>query len=426
MPAFRAAVGYLLLIGLAWLLSTDRRRFPVRTVIGGTLLQLLIAAFVLRTRQGEAIFNYFGSLVTLVIRATDQGSRFIFGNLVENRAEGWGFVFAAKALPNIIVFAALSSIGYHFGILQRVVAGMAYVMSRFMRVSGAESLSAAANVFLGQTEAPLLVRPYIPGMTRSELNAIMIGGFATIAGSLMAVYTTLLGRNEPAEMMQAARHLLTASLLSAPAGLIIAKILIPEREAPATGGSVRPRLERRTVNTIDAAAGGALEGLQLALNVAAMLIAFIAIIYLIDLLLGFIGGLDWIAPRVRSLGLAQLSLDGLLGLLFYPIAWILSIPAEECRSFASLLGRAVATNEFLAYSSLSEMIRNQTLSPRSIHLATYALCGFANFSSIAIQVAGIGGMAPDRRQELAQLGLRAMIGGAIACWMTACMAGVMS
>lgn len=425
MPHLRSLGGYCILLGLAWLLSADRRRFPWRTVIGGTVLQFAVGLFVLKTAWGRAVFEQIGALVATVIQSTDSGSRFIFGNLVDKDGP-WGFVFATRALPNIIVFASLSSIGYHFGVLQRVVAAMALVMTRFMRVSGAESLSAAANVFLGQTEAPLLVRPYIPGMTPSELNAVMVGGFATIAGSLMAVYMQMLGHDDPAIMAEMAGHLLTASLLSAPAGLVMAKVLLPESGEPATAGTVRMRFERRTVNTIDAAASGALEGLQLALNVAAMLIAFIAIIFLLDVLLAWIGGLSAVRPLVAALGLEQLSLDGILGLIFYPVAWLIGVPTDDCRSFGSLLGRAMAANEFLAYSRLAELIKADQLSPRSVELAVYALCGFANFSSIAIQVAGIGSMAPDRRHELARLGLRAMLGGAMACWMTACLAGMLT
>ncbi|MGH6961276.1 MAG: NupC/NupG family nucleoside CNT transporter, partial [Dongiaceae bacterium] len=313
----------------------------------------------------------------------------------------------------------------HLGILQRVVAAMAWVMKRLMGVSGAESLSAAANVFLGQTEAPLLVRPYIPRMTESELNAVMVGGFATIAGSLMAVYAAMLGHEDPAAISRMAQHLLGASLISAPAGLLVAKTLVPERGEPETAGKVRLKLERSTKNVIDAAATGALDGLRLALNVAAMLIAFIAIIYLLDRFLIFVGELSFVAPAVRFVGLERLDLDGVLGLLFSPIAWLIGIPPAECRPFGSLLGQAMAANEFIAYKSLSQMIADQTLSPRSATLAVYALCGFANFSSIGIQIAGIGGMAPERYHDLARLGLRAMLGGAIACWMTACVASAL-
>lgn len=426
MPSLRALLGYVVLLGVAWLLSTNRRRFPLRTVLVGSGLQLTLGWIVLRTESGITVFNKIGDLVTVVIGASNDGARFVFGNLVETRNDQWGFVFAARALPTIIVFSSLSAVGYHFGLLQRIVAAMAWVFQRLMRTSGAESLSAAANVFLGQTEAPLLVRPYIPSMTNSELNAIMVCGFATIAGSLIAVYGQMLGHSEQAAMSNMIRHLLTASLMSAPAGLLVAKIVVPEVEAPQTAGTVRLKVEHTSRNIIDAAANGAAEGVRLAINVAAMLIAFIAIIKLVDAGLGWIGTFRGVSALCSRIGIERLNLDSILGLLFAPVAWLIGLPGKECRPFGSLLGQAMAANEFIAYRSLAEMAGTQVLSPRSQSLAVYALCGFANFSSIAIQIAGIGGMAPDRRHDLARLGLRAMLGGAIACWLTACMAGMLT
>jgi len=422
----RAAVGFVLLLGLACLLSSNRRRFPLRTVIGGVSLQIMLGLFVLKTDTGAALFTAIGHLVTVIIDASDAGAAFVFGNLYQSRPDDWGFVFAAKALPTIVVFSSLSAIGYHLGILQKVVGLMARVMTRLMRASGAESLSAAGNVFLGQTEAPLLVRPYINGMTRSELNAVMVGGFATMAGSLIAVYMDLLGHHDQAAMSEFARHLMTASLMSAPASLVVARILLPETETPQTAGSVRLTADHETKNVVDAAATGALIGLKLALNVAAMLIAFIAIIRLIDVGLGSVGSLPFLRHWLHGHGIEHLTLDTLLGLLFAPVAWLIGNPPAECRAFGSLLGKAMATNEFVAYKSLAAMIADGTLSPRSSYLAVYALCGFANFSSVAIQVAGIGALAPDRHHDLARLGLRAMLGGALTCWMTACIAGVLT
>lgn len=422
---WQSLLGYVALLVLAWALSVNRRGFPFRTVVAGALLQFVLGLIVLRTELGEATFRRIGELVTVLIGASDQGARFIFGNLVDVQKDSWGFVFAAKALPTIIFFSSLSAIGYHLGFLQRVVEMMAWVMKRIMRVSGAESLSAAANVFMGQTEAPLFVRPYIKSMTDSELNAVMIGGFATIAGSLMAAYASILGHSEFAAVSEMARHLLTASVISAPAGLVVAKIMLPETGQPETAGTVSLRFERTTRNLIDAAAVGALDGMKLAINVAAMLIAFIAIIALLDKALGWFGEFGLIASGLRWIGLERLNIDGVLGLLFSPIAWLTGVPWHDCRSVGSLMGTAMATNEFLAYRSLSDMITRVSITPRSQTLAIYALCGFANFSSIAIQIAGIGGIAPERSHDLARLGLRAMIGGAIACWMTACVAGTM-
>lgn len=422
----RSVVGFGVLIFLAWLLSLNRWRFPWRTLIGGIALQYLLAILLLRTSTGIAFFGAIGDLVAQLIIASDHGSRFVFGNLVDVAPDRWGFVFAAKALPTIIVFSSLSAIGYHYGILQWTVGAMAKVMKVVMGTSGAESLSAAANVFMGQTEAPLLVKPYIPGMTDSELHAVMVGGFASIAGSLIAVYSAMLGQSDPGAISEMARHLLTASIVSAPAGLAISKIILPETGEPLTAGRVRFKFERTTRNGIDAAASGASDGLKLALAVGAMLIAFIAIITLVDMGLRAVGAIGPIAAMLQRIGLDPLTLDGVCGLLFSPIAWLIGIPFDECRSFGSLLGKAMAANEFLAYSNLSELTKAKTLSPRSLNLAVYALCGFANFSSIGIQIAGIGGMAPERSGDLARLGLRAMLGGAIACWMTACVAGTLT
>lgn len=424
MNTLRPVLGLFAMILLAWALGRDRKRFPFKAVGGGLVLQFALAWIVLRTDGGAAAFDAVGQLVTIVLAAVNQGARFVFGNLVDTNPKSWGFIFAIQALPTIIVFSSLSAIGYHLGVLQKVVGAFARVMTAFMGVSGAESMSAAANIFLGQTEAPLLVRPYIPKMTLSELNAIMIGGFATIAGSLMAVYANILGHNEPAAVAQMAKHLLGASMLSAPAGLIVAKIMLPEREVPLTAGTVRVKIERTTRNVIDAAASGASDGMKLAINVMAMLIAFIALIALVDKTLLWLGGLSIMAPVLDGLGQKELTLNGLLGVLFSPIAWLIGLPDQDCRAFGGLLGTAVAVNEFVSYSLLAEMVEKGSLSSRSVSLAVYALCGFANFGSIGIQIAGIGGMAPERYHDLARLGIRAMLGGAIACWMTACMANI--
>lgn len=424
MGQFRSLLGLAAIIGLAVALSTARRQIRIKTVVGGLILQYLLAIFVLRTQIGEAIFHRLGNAVVVVLKAVDRGAEFVFGGLADPSGS-WGFLFFTRALPTIIVFSSLSAIGYHYGILQRVVGGMAWVMARVMGTSGAESLSAAANAFLGQTEAPLFVRPYIPRMTHSELNALMVGGFATIAGSLIAVYADRLGHGDSVAVSNMARHLLSASLISAIASLVVAKILVPETGSPETAGHLRLSLERTTRNGIDAAATGAADGLKLALNVAAMLIAFIALVALVDWFLGWASGTFVLAPLLRRVGVETLSLDRILGAVFYPIAWLIGADSGDRVEFASLLGKAMSLNEFIAYKSLGEMIAAGQLSPRSVTLAAYALCGFANFSSIGIQIAGIGGMAPERYPDLAALGLRAMIGGAIACWMTACVAGTL-
>jgi len=424
MSQFRSLLGIAVLIGLAWAMSSDRRRISVKTVVGGLVLQYLLAAFVLLTPAGEGIFRKLGELVAVVIRCVDKGAHFVFGNLADPTGP-WEFLFFTRALPTIIVFSSLSAIGYHFGLLQRVVGGMAWVMARVMGTSGAESLSAAANVFLGQTEAPLFVRPYIPRMTLSELNAVMVAGFSTIAGSLIAVYADRLGRGGHAAIAEMARHLLAASLISSIASLLIAKILVPETGEPETRGHVRLSTTRTARNAIDAAATGAADGLKLALNVAAMLIAFIALMALLDTFLGWAGGTPLMAPLLRRVGVETVSIDRILSVVFYPVAWLIGVDAGDRAPLASLLGKAMALNEFIAYESLGEMVAADRLQPRTVTLAAYALCGFANFSSIGIQIAGIGGMAPERKGDLAALGLRAMVGGAMACWMTACVAGTL-
>ncbi len=426
MIILRGVAGIAAFLAVAWVLSNNRRRFPLRTVLGGMALQWLLALVVLRTDLGRNVFDALATLVTVLLDCTTEGARFVLGNLVDVRSDGWGMVFAAKVLPSIIVFSSLSALGYHLGVLQFVVNRVAWVLTRFMGVSGAESLSAAGNVFLGQTEAPLLVRPFIANMTSSELMALMAGGFATISGGVLASYVAILGGDDPVRQVEIARHFLTACLMSAPASFVIAKIMVPETDVPATDGQVRADVERESHNVVHAAAIGASDGLKLALNVGAMLIAFIALIAMLDHLLIWVGQLSMVAPLLDRVGLPRLDLSGILGLLFYPVAYVIGADPGECRLFGGLLGKAMATNEFVAYLSLGDLVRESAISDRTLRLATFSLCGFANFSSIAIQIAGIGGIAPERRADLARLGLRAMFGGAMACWMTGCIAGILT
>ncbi len=426
MAILRGFIGMLLLIGVAWALSTNRRRFPLRTVIGGLTLQWSLGLVVLRTDWGERIFGAIASVFVALLEASNQGARFVMGNLVDYEPKSWGMVFAASILPTIIVFSSLSALGYHLGILQWVVRIMARTMQRLMGLSGAESLSAAGNVFLGQTEAPLLVRPYIAGMTKSELMALMVGGFATVSAGAMAAYIAIVAGEDKIRQIEVARHFLTAVLMSAPASFVLAKVMVPEEDTPATLGSVTMHVERKATNVVHAAAIGASDGLKMALNVGAMLIAFIALIAMIDMVLVRVGDLAWVRPVVAYLKMEQLNLAGILGLIFAPVAYVIGAGESECRTFGGLLGTAMASNEFVAYFSLAELARDGTLSARTVRLATYSLCGFANFSSIAIQIAGIGSIAPDRRADLAILGMRAMLGGAMACWMTGCVAGILT
>jgi len=410
MQQLTAAFGYLLLIGLAWLISSHRGRFPWRVVVWGTAVQLSFAAAILKTRQGQQFFDLLGAVFTRLISFADEGSRFLFQDFSTK-------AFAFSVLPIIIFFSALTSVLYHLGLMQLVVKGIAIVMQRTLGTSGAESLSAAANIFVGQTEAPLVVRPFVARMTRSELMAIMVGGFATIAGSVMAIYVKVFGIN--------AGHLLTASVISAPAGLLIAKVLQPETETPETLGTQNIRLPRSSGNLIEAISNGASDGLMLMLNVAAMLIAFIALIALTDFCLE--NSAFWIQQKLGVSNPTTVNLAFLLGWLFAPIAWLMGISPAECRTAGELLGIKMVATEFMAYEQLGTILKSPTpaLSSRSSVILTYALCGFSNFASIGIQVGGIGSLAPERRRELTEIAFKAMLGGTIACCMTGCIAAVL-
>jgi len=429
-------LGLAAMIGLGWVFSEARSKLYWRTIIWGVILQLIFAVIVLKTGPGRAFFSAMNSAVVTFLGFTEEGARFIFGNLVRNNVPvgdpagspldgpilpsaqtGWaapGAYFAFNVLPTIIFFSSFITILYHLGIVQFFVRAMAVIMQKTMKTSGAESLSAAANVFVGQTEAPLVVRPYIPKMTNSELMAIMTGGFATVAGGVMAAYVGMLSGSFP----DIAGHLIAASVMSAPAALVIAKVMIPERETPATAGRVTLSIEKTDVNVIDAAARGAGEGLKLALNVGAMLLAFVALLTAINYGLEALGNL---------VGLEALSIQGILGVIFWPVAWVMGTPTADCGTVATLLGEKMILTEFIAYLHLGDILASGEiqLSYRAVVIATYALCGFANFGSIAIQLGGIGGMAPERRHDLARLGLKAMFAGFLAANMTATIAGLL-
>ncbi|HSK78126.1 MAG TPA: NupC/NupG family nucleoside CNT transporter [Thermoanaerobaculia bacterium] len=398
---FVAALGLVAMLLIAWLLSNNRRRIPWRTVITGTLLQFAFALLILKTSGGEAFFARASDLVTAFLDFSDAGARFVFG---DNFTEHF---FAFKVLPTIIFFSSFITVLYYLNVLQWVVKGFAWVMMRIMGTSGAESLSASGNIFVGQTEAPLLIRPYVATMTNSELMAVMTGGFATIAGGVLAAYV---GMGVPAG------HLIAASVMSAPAALVMAKIMFPETEESLTAGEVKVAVEKPWVNVIDAAAEGAAAGLKLVLNVAAMLIAFLALIAIVNAALGQVG--SW-------MGYPGVTLEGVFGVLLRPLAWLMGVPWEEADEVGTLLGIKTVLNEFVGYVKMEEMVTAGQLSERSEAIATYALCGFANFSSIAIQIGGIGGIAPERKGDLARLGLRAMIAGSLACFQTATIAGML-
>ena len=442
----RGMLGLVVLLGIAFLFSNNRRKINWRMVGAGLLLQFILAVLILKgAAMGEifaplgwpkAFFSWVSGFFVLVLNFTTAGAQFVFGDLATPAAgdiapgtplvtgQSWGNLFAFQVLPTIIFFGSLMAILYHLGIMQRVVQGMAWLVSRLLGTSGAESLSVTANIFVGQTEAPLVIRPYLEKMTYSELMAVMTGGMATIAGGVMAAYIVFLGgpfaavQNLPLEVAQLrfAEHLLGASLMAAPAALVLAKILIPEIGQPETGTTIAIDVEKTTQNVIDAAAAGTADGLKLSLNVAAMLIAFLALIAMFNYILGWGAGFFG----------AELSLEMLLGWVFAPLAWLIGVPWENATQFGSLIGIKVVANEFVAYKQLAGNIGAGVLEAKTIIMATFALCGFANFSSIAIQIGGIGPLAPSRKSELAQLGLKAVLAGTLANLMTATIAGVLA
>ena len=432
-------LGIFVMLAMAWSVSSHRTKVNWRLVAAGIVLQAVLAAVLFQSRSwtfnGQfengilfaAVDGFFKSILAWV----EQGSGFMFGinGLAADdptHPQALLKTFAFGVLPTVIFFAALMSVLYHVGVMQLLIRGMAWVMKKTLGISGPESLAMAANVLVGHTEAPLVIKPYVAGMTRSELNALMVGGFATISGSLMAIFVS---------QGISAGHILSASIISAPAAIVIAKILQPEIDTPADVTHSDAASERLATNAIEAAAIGASDGMKLAINIAAMLIAFLAMIAMIDALFGGVGELiQYVLNRtgVSDLDL-QWSLSGLFGLVFYPLAWVMGIEARDCALAGDLLGKKMVINEFVAYYEMSgAVIRPDdaafaagSLSERSKVILTYALCGFSNFGAIGIQIGGIGPLAPERRGDLAQLGMRAMFGGMLACCMTACMAGVM-
>lgn len=426
-PILRGLAGVAALLGICCLLSRNRNAIPWRLVAGGLLLQLLLAFLVLATPFSAVVGGVSSGFVKL-LAFSDKGSAFMFGDLVD--ATKYGFAF--KILPVILFVSALTSALYYLGALQWVVFGFAWVMTRLMKLSGAESLAAAANIFVGQTEAPLVVKPYLAGMTRSELMALMTGGMATIAGSVFAVYVGVLGGGDPAVEAIVAKQLLTASMMNAPAALYVAKILVPERET--IRGDLFVPKDKHGRNLLDAIAGGTTEGLRLALNVAAILIVFVALIALLNAVLGWVGGfggagggrgwLDGLVSRASGGAFDTLSMEAVLGFAFAPVAAMVGAEWGDVLRFDQLLGTRLVSNEFVAYLELGEMKEAAAVSPKTVFLATFALCGFANLSSIGIQIGGIGTLAPERRGDLAELGFLAMIGGTLASLLTASVAGM--
>ncbi|MEG2942209.1 MAG: nucleoside transporter C-terminal domain-containing protein [Thermomonas sp.] len=416
--------GLAVLIGIAWLFSNNRRAVDWRLVLTGVSLQIAFAALVLLVPGGREVFNALGHGFVKILSFVTAGSTFIFGNLMN--VETYGFIFAFQVLPTIIFFAALMGVLYHLGVMQFIVRIMALAITKVMRVSGAETTSVCASVFIGQTEAPLTVRPYIAKMTQSELLTMMIGGMAHIAGGVLAAYVGMLGGGDPEQQAFYAKHLLAASIMAAPATLVVAKLLIPETGEPLTRGTVKMEVEKNASNIIDAAAGGAADGLKLALNIGAMLLAFIALIAMINAPLTWLGEVTGLQAMLGK----PTDLAAIFGWVLAPLAWVIGVPWQDATTVGSLIGQKVVINEFVAYLQLADIVNGKVagvaLTDQGRLIATYALCGFANFSSIAIQIGGIGGLAPERRSDLARFGLRAVLGGSIATFMTATIAGVLS
>jgi CNT family concentrative nucleoside transporter len=419
--------GLAVLVGIAFVFSNNKRSVDWKLVLTGVTLQIAFAAIVLKLPGGREVFNAIATGFVKLLDYVREGSTFIFGSLMDSQK--FGYVFAVQVLPTIVFFASLTGVLYHLGVMQKIVKGMAWVITKVMRVSGAETTSVCASVFIGQTEAPLTIKPYIERMTQAELMTVMIGGMAHIAGSVMAAYVSMLGGDDPVQQLFYAKHLLTASVMAAPATMVLAKILVPETGEPLTRGTVKIDVEKTTANVIDAAAAGAGDGLKLALNVGAMLLAFVALIALVNAPIQWLGTAHFGSGTLNTWLSASaghpvaLSLQTLFGWVLAPIAWLIGVPWQDATLVGSFIGEKVVINEFVAYADLSKHLGE--LLPHSRLLATYALCGFANFSSIAIQLGGIGGLAPSRRADLARLGLRAVLGGSLATFMTATIAGVL-
>jgi CNT family concentrative nucleoside transporter len=434
----RGLLGIAALIGLAFLLSENRRAINWRNVATAVALQFVFAAVVLYFGPARAVIEWVGNRFVDLLGFTAAGVSLLFGSLADKSRHG--VVFAIMILPSIIFFSAFSSLLYYLGILQKIVYAFAWVMSKTLRLSGAETLSASANIFLGQTEAPFLIKPYLPAMTRSEMHTIMVGGMATIAGAVMIAYIAFLGGDDPQQQVLFATHLITASVINAPAGLMVSKMLVPQTEQVSTDLAVSK--EKIGSNLVDAICLGTTDGLKLSVNVGAMLIAFTALVAMVNALLGWFGnphtltlggttlfhypGLnDWIAGATGG-AFKAFSLELIFGVVYAPVAWLIGIEPGYLLQSGALLGTRTVLNEFISFQQLGALKAAGTLTdPRTVIILTYAMCGFANIVSIGIQIGGIGSLAPSQRGNLAQLGVKAMLGGTIACYLSACVAGIL-
>ena len=431
MEIFRGLLGLLILIGIAFVFSKHKSKVNWKLVGSGVGIQLLLALLVFKVPAFASVFGVVAGFFTQLLSFTDAGAEFIFGNMVSNDPEitkTIGYIFAFKVLPTVVFFSALTSLLYYLGILQKVVFGFAWILSKTMRLSGAESLAAAANIFVGQTEAPLVVKPYIERMTKSEIMCLMTGGMATIAGGVFAAFIGFLGGDDPAARQEFAKHLLTASILSAPAAIVCAKILFPETEEVDEKLDISE--EKIGNGPLEAISLGTTDGIKLAVNVGGMILVFLAFIAMINyFLFDIIGHFSGLNETIASTTVYDgLNLQMILGYIFAPLAWVIGIAPEDMVLSGQLLGEKTVINEFIAYLSLKGMIAAEggpLLQQRSIIILTYALCGFSNFASIGIQIGGISSLAPGQRGTLAKLGMRALIGGTLACLMTATIAGML-
>lgn len=424
MDYLRALIGIIILLAIATLFSTGRKHIDWRLVAIGVSLQIIFGLLITKVEAVARGFDKVSQIFVTFLSFSSDGATFLFGDLA---TDSFGFIFAFQVLPTIIFFSTITAGLYYLGILQKVVYGIAWIMARTMRLSGSESLSAAGNIFLGQTEAPLLVRPFVANMTRSELMCLMTGGMATIAGGVLAGYVAFLGGDDPIQQAKYASYLLSASIMNAPAAIVFSKIIIPEKNPEQIDRELKVNTEKLGVNLIDALSNGASEGLKLALNVGGMLLAFIAVIaavnFFLEDFLGDLTGLNSLVASWTDGAFSGFSLQFLLGLIFQVLAFVMGVEWSEALAVGSLLGQKTVINEFVAYLGLAELKEAGALSPKSIVIATYALCGFSNFSSIAIQVGGIGGMAPNQQGNLSKLGMRALFAATLACMLTATIAG---
>ena len=424
----RGLLGLAAFVGIAYAFSSNRRAVPWRLVFVGLALQIVFGLLVLHVDAVRVGVDAVGQFFVKILDFNTAGAEFLFGSLITDK-KSFGFLFAFNVLPTIIFFSAFTSLLFYLGILQRIVFGFAWVMTKTMNLSGAESLNASGNIFLGQTEAPLLIRPYLPFMTRSELLAVMVGGMATIAGAVMVAYIRMLGGDDPAGQLLFAKHLLTASVMSAPAALLTAKILLPQTEEVNRNLEV-PR-EKIGTNALDAIANGTSDGLKLAVNVGAMLLVFTAMIAFLNWILSagpgsWLGLNDWIAQSTGG-RYTQFSMQYILGMIFAPLAWLMGIDSGQLMLAGQIIGEKTILNEFYAYGTLAKLKESGVLTDtRAQIILTYALCGFSNIASVGILIGGLGALAPNQRSTLAQLGLKALLGGSIACFLTACVAAMLT